>query len=97
MQCETFSSGTVWDGTDHPTRGWCSHWVVISVCPTCDRDDLVPPMYLVGRGADFEIVLPRRLGGQVEVLTTDDPAEGMVMGSRRHRCGTTQSGLGRYR
>lgn len=39
-------------------------------------DDLVPPMYLVGRGADFEIDLPRRLGGQVEVLTTDDPAEG---------------------
>ena len=39
-------------------------------------DDLVPPMYLVGRGADFEIDLPRRLGGQVEVLTTDDPGEG---------------------
>jgi hypothetical protein len=38
--------------------------------------DLVPPLYLVGRGADFEIDLPRRLGGQVEVLATDDPREG---------------------
>ncbi len=39
-------------------------------------DDLVPPLYLVGRGADFEIDLPARLGGRVEVLATDDPAEG---------------------
>ncbi|MGB3772000.1 MAG: BtrH N-terminal domain-containing protein [Rhodococcus sp. (in: high G+C Gram-positive bacteria)] len=39
-------------------------------------DGLVPPVYLVGRGADFEIDLPRRLGGQVEVLTTDDPRQG---------------------
>ncbi|MCE5292041.1 MAG: BtrH N-terminal domain-containing protein [Nocardiaceae bacterium] len=38
--------------------------------------DLIPPLYLVGRGADFEIDLPRRLGGQVQVLTTDDPREG---------------------
>ncbi|MBJ7287546.1 BtrH N-terminal domain-containing protein [Williamsia sp.] len=37
---------------------------------------LFPPLYLVGRGADFEIDLPRRLGGHVEVLTTDDPQEG---------------------
>ena len=34
---------------------------------------LVPPLYLVGRGADFEVDLPRRLGGQVQVLTTDEP------------------------
>lgn len=39
-------------------------------------DELVPPLYLVGRGADFEIDLPARLGGRVEVLSTDDPAEG---------------------
>jgi hypothetical protein len=38
--------------------------------------DLVPPLYLVGRGGDFEIDLPRRLGGQVHVLTTDDPQQG---------------------
>ncbi|MBF6278389.1 MULTISPECIES: BtrH N-terminal domain-containing protein [Nocardia] len=38
--------------------------------------DLVPPLYLVGRGGDFEVDLPRRLGGQVQVLTTDDPSEG---------------------
>lgn len=38
--------------------------------------ELVPPLYLVGRGADFEIDLPQRLGGQVQVLTTDDPREG---------------------
>ena len=37
---------------------------------------LVPPLYLVGRGVDFEVDLPRRLGGQVQVLTTDDPEEG---------------------
>ncbi|HET7735367.1 MAG TPA: BtrH N-terminal domain-containing protein [Nocardioidaceae bacterium] len=38
--------------------------------------DLVPPLYLVGRGADFEVELPLRLGGMVQVLTTDDPDEG---------------------
>jgi hypothetical protein len=38
--------------------------------------DDVPPLYLVGRNSDFEIDLPRRLGGHVSVLTTDDPAEG---------------------
>ncbi|AWK77026.1 PRTRC system protein E (plasmid) [Rhodococcus oxybenzonivorans] len=38
--------------------------------------DLVPPLYLVGRGADFEIDLPCRLGAKVQVLTTDDPREG---------------------
>lgn len=38
--------------------------------------DLTPPLYLVGRNSDFEIDLPRRLGGQVDVLTTDDAAEG---------------------
>lgn len=37
---------------------------------------LMPPVYLVGRGPDFEVDLPRRLGGTVEVLATDDPAEG---------------------
>lgn len=39
-------------------------------------DALMPPVYLVGRGPDFEVDLPRRLGGTVEVLATDDPAEG---------------------
>lgn len=39
-------------------------------------DALTPPIYLVGRGPDFEVDLPRRLGGSVEVLATDDPAEG---------------------
>lgn len=38
--------------------------------------ELFPPLYLVGRGADFEVDLPRRLGGHVEVLTTDDAEEG---------------------
>ncbi|OIJ28053.1 BtrH N-terminal domain-containing protein [Nocardioides luteus] len=38
--------------------------------------DLIPPLYLVGRGADFEVELPLRLGGLVQVLTTDDPEEG---------------------
>lgn len=37
---------------------------------------LMPPVYLVGRGPGFEVDLPRRLGGTVEVLATDDPAEG---------------------
>ncbi|HKY57902.1 MAG TPA: BtrH N-terminal domain-containing protein [Aeromicrobium sp.] len=39
-------------------------------------NDLVPPLYLVGRGADFEVDLPVRLGGRVQILTTDDPDEG---------------------
>jgi hypothetical protein len=39
-------------------------------------DALVPPLYLVGRGADFEIDLPARLGGRVDVLSTDDAVEG---------------------
>lgn len=39
-------------------------------------NDLAPPLYLVGRGADFEVDLPRRLGGHVEVLTTEDASEG---------------------
>ncbi len=39
-------------------------------------DDLMPPLYLVGRGADFEVDLPRRLGAQAQVLATDDPDEG---------------------
>lgn len=38
--------------------------------------ELFPPLYLVGRGADFEVDLPTRLGGVVQVLTTDDPGEG---------------------
>ena len=38
--------------------------------------DLMPPVYLVGRGSDFEVDLPVRLGGKVDVLKTDDPDEG---------------------
>lgn len=39
-------------------------------------DDLTPPLYLVGRGGDFEVDLPERLGAEAEVLATDDPHEG---------------------
>src|SRR3546814_6446919 len=39
-------------------------------------DDLTPPLYLVGRGGDFEVDLPERLGAVAEVLATDDPHEG---------------------
>ena len=39
-------------------------------------DALVPPLYLVGRGPDFEMDLPRRLGATVEVRSTDDPQLG---------------------
>ena len=39
-------------------------------------DQLVPPVYLVGRGADMELDLPQRLGGHVEVRKTDEPSEG---------------------
>lgn len=38
--------------------------------------DLTPPVYLVGRGGDFELDLPRRLGGEADTDTTDDPALG---------------------
>lgn len=37
---------------------------------------LTPPIYLVGRGADLELDLPRRLGAQVELTQTDDPVQG---------------------
>lgn len=37
---------------------------------------LTPPIYLVGRGGDFEIDLPRRLGATVIVRSTDDPERG---------------------
>jgi len=37
---------------------------------------LTPPIYLVGRGADLELDLLRRLGAQVELTQTDDPVLG---------------------
>jgi hypothetical protein len=37
---------------------------------------LTPPIYLVGRGADLELDLPRRLGAHVELTQTDDPVQG---------------------
>lgn len=39
-------------------------------------DALRPPVYLVGRGGHLEVDLPTRLGAQVEVRATDDPALG---------------------
>jgi hypothetical protein len=38
--------------------------------------DLFPPLYLVGRGGQLELDLPRRLGAAAEQRVTDDPAEG---------------------
>ncbi|PWN04277.1 PRTRC system protein E [Nocardioides silvaticus] len=38
--------------------------------------DLFPPLYLVGRGGELELDLPRRLGGTAQQRATDDPAEG---------------------
>lgn len=40
---------------------------------------LVPPLYLVGRGGDYELDLPRRLGARVQVVETDDPEEGWAV------------------
>src|SRR3546814_16790753 len=37
---------------------------------------LFPPLYLVGRGGELELDLPRRLGAAAEQRVTDDPAEG---------------------
>lgn len=37
---------------------------------------LTPPIYLVGRGSDLELDLPRRLGAPVEMTQTDDPVQG---------------------
>ncbi|MBF6137169.1 BtrH N-terminal domain-containing protein [Nocardia puris] len=39
-------------------------------------DALNPPIYLVGRGADLEVDLLRRLGAKVELRQTDDPVLG---------------------
>lgn len=38
--------------------------------------DLVPPVYLVGRGSDLELDALGRLGAEVEVLSGEDPVEG---------------------
>src|SRR3546814_20574217 len=38
--------------------------------------ELMPPIYLVGRGGDLETDLPMRLGAAVSVHATDDPREG---------------------
>ncbi|MBS2993627.1 BtrH N-terminal domain-containing protein [Rhodococcus sp. D-46] len=38
--------------------------------------ELMPPIYLVGRGGDLETDLPMRLGAAVSVHATDDPSEG---------------------
>jgi len=38
--------------------------------------ELMPPIYLVGRGGDLETDLPMRLGATVSVHATDDPSEG---------------------
>ncbi|CAN5214792.1 MAG: BtrH N-terminal domain-containing protein [Nocardioides sp.] len=38
--------------------------------------ELVPPIYLVGRGGDYEVDLPQFLGAEVEILASDDPEEG---------------------
>ena len=35
-----------------------------------------PPLYLVGRGGEFETDLPHRLGAHVRVAETDDPGDG---------------------
>jgi hypothetical protein len=37
---------------------------------------LIPPIYLVGRGGDLELDLPRRLGATVTQHATDDPTQG---------------------
>lgn len=39
-------------------------------------NDLIPPIYLVGRGSDMELDLPRRLGATVTQRSTDNPHEG---------------------
>ncbi|WP_026303072.1 BtrH N-terminal domain-containing protein [Jongsikchunia kroppenstedtii] len=50
-------------------------------------DALTPPVYLVGRGPDFEVDLPRRLGGAVEVVSTDDPEHGWAILREEIDCG----------
>ena len=65
----------VWGGMDRPTEGLCSRSVARWGYPTrsaTSRPTAVPG----GTRCRLEVDLPRRLGGQVHVLTTDDPREG---------------------
>lgn len=67
-------AGLGWDGP--PDEG-----LVFALSGALDlsyvRDaDLMPPVYLVGRGGDLETDLPTRLGAEVSVHATDDPQEG---------------------
>ncbi len=67
-------SGLGWDGP--PREGLVFALGGALGLSYVQSDGLAPPIYLVGRGSDFEVDLPVRLGGDVQVLTTDDPAEG---------------------
>lgn len=77
-------SGAIRDLLDWAGLGWGgspSEGLVFALSGAMDfayirSSDLRPPVYLVGRGGDLEVDLPRRLGAEVEVLSTDDPAEG---------------------
>ena len=67
-------AGLGWDGP--PTEG-----LVFALGGTLDfayarSSELRPAIYLVGRGGDFELDLPRRLGASVEAKSTDDPIVG---------------------
>ncbi|WP_278258248.1 BtrH N-terminal domain-containing protein [Nocardioides convexus] len=74
--CGTSWSGRASAGTAPPDEG-----LVFALSGALDlsyvRDaDLMPPVYLVGRGGDLETDLPTRLGAEVSVHATDDPQEG---------------------
>jgi len=67
-------AGLGWDGP--PSEG-----LVFALSGSLDlsyvRDaQLLPPIYLVGRGGELETDLPKRLGAEVTVRATDAPQEG---------------------
>lgn len=77
-------SGALRDLMDWADLGWGSapsEGLVFALGGALDfaylRDHtLRPPVYLVGRGADMELDLLRRLGAHAELRQTDDPALG---------------------
>lgn len=67
-------AGLAWDGTpsEHLAFGIGGDLGFTYLRGT----DLVPPVYMVGRGSDLELDALSRLGAEVQVLSSEDPAEG---------------------
>lgn len=77
-------SGAFRDLLEHQALDWgapLNEGIVFALGGALDlsylrSDQILPPVYLVGRGADMELDLPKRLGARVTMRQTGDAAEG---------------------